>query len=105
MRNHFSLARAIELLCSDITNANATPTLNSYPVASSTIYLDFDGQDVKSSKWNYGSSFTAAPLTMTDVLITEAFNRVSEDFRPLNINVSAELEKILAAPIRPRPKV
>ena len=87
------------------TIANAAPTLNSYPVAISTIYLDFDGQDVNSSMWNYGTPFAAAPATMTDAQITEAFNRVSEDFRPFNINVTTELAKFLAAPLDQRIRV
>jgi hypothetical protein len=74
MRKLFSLAMAIAPL--GATTTNAAPTLNSYPVASSTIYLDFDGHDVNTSMWNYGTSFTAAPALMTDAQITEAFNRV-----------------------------
>ena len=103
MRNHFSLAMAIALL--GATTTNAAPTLNSYPVASSTIYLDFDGHDVNTTMWNYGTSFTAAPALMTDAQITEAFNRVSEDFRPFNINVTTELAKFLAAPLDQRIRV
>jgi len=87
------------------TKTNAAPTLNSYPAAISTIYLDFDGQDVKSSMWNYGTPFAAAPSTMTDAQITEAFNRVSEDFRPFNINVTTDLAKFLAAPLDQRIRV
>jgi hypothetical protein len=87
------------------TKTNAAPTLNSYPAAISTIYLDFDGQDVKNSMWNYGTPFSAAPATMTDAQITEAFNRVSEDFRPFNINVTTDLAKFLAAPLDQRIRV
>jgi len=103
MKKFFSLALIVALMGSTITNA--APTLNSYPVAVSTIYLDFDGQDVNSSMWNYGTPFAAAPATMTDAQITEAFNRVSEDFRPFNINVTTELAKFLAAPLDQRIRV
>lgn len=85
--------------------AIATPTLNSYPTASATIYLDFDGHDVSSSVWNYGTPFTCMPALMSDDQITEAFNRVAEDFRPFNINVTTELAKFLAAPIDKRIRV
>jgi len=87
------------------TVTHAAPILNSYPVAISTIYLDFDGQDVSSSMWNYGTPFSAAPSIMTDAQITEAFNRVSEDFRPFNVNVTTELAKFLAAPLDKRIRV
>jgi hypothetical protein len=94
---------AIALMASSVTHA--APILNSYPVATSTIYLDFDGQDVSSSMWNYGTPFSAAPSIMTDAQITEAFNRVSEDFRPFSVNVTTELSKFLAAPLDKRIRV
>lgn len=103
MKKFFSLAVIVSLMGSSVTNA--TPTLNSYPAANSTIYLDFDGQEVINSMWNYGTPFAAEPSTMTDVQITEAFNRVSEDFRPFNLNVTTDLAKFLAAPLDQRIRV
>lgn len=85
--------------------AEAAPTLNSYPTAAATLYLDFDGHDVNSSMWNFGTPFSCLPAVMTDEQITEAFNRVAEDFRPFNINVTTELAKFLAAPIARRMRV
>jgi hypothetical protein len=90
------------LVCS---GAMATPTLNSYPTAAATIYLDFDGHDVSNSIWNFGTPFNCTPAMMSDDQITEAFNRVSEDFRPFNINITTELAKFLAAPIDQRMRV
>jgi hypothetical protein len=87
------------------TTANATPTLSSYPSASATLYLDFDGHDVNSSMWNFGTPFSCLPAAMTDAQITEAFNRVSEDFRPFNINVTTDLAKFMAAPLARRMRV
>ena len=66
------------------TKTTAAPTLNSFPVATATINLDIDGHDVNSSMWNYGSTFICNPTTVTDVQITDAFNRVAEDFRLSN---------------------
>ena len=85
--------------------ATAAPTLNSYPTAAATIYIDFDGHDVNSSMWNYGTPFSCLPATMTDAQITEAFNRIAEDFRPFNINVTTDLSKFLAAPLSQRIRV
>jgi len=85
--------------------ANAAPTLNSYPTATATLFMDFDGHDVNSSMWNYGTPFSCLPATMTDAQITEAFNRVAEDFRPFNINVTTDLAKFLAAPISQRIRI
>jgi len=83
----------------------SAPTLSSYPTAAATLYLDFDGHDVNSSMWNYGTPFSCLPSLMNDVQITEAFNRVSEDFRPFNINVTTDLAKFLAAPLDKRMRV
>jgi hypothetical protein len=83
----------------------AAPVLNSYPTATATIFLDFDGHDVSSSMWNYGTPFTCAPAAMTDLQITEAYNRVSEDFRPFNINVTTDMNKFLAAPLSMRIRI
>jgi len=85
--------------------ANAAPTLNSYPTAAATIYIDFDGHDVNSSMWNYGTPFSCLPATMTDAQIAEAFNRIAEDFRPFNVNVTTDLSKFLAAPLSQRIRV
>lgn len=104
MKNLLSLVVVIALMTST-TKTSAAPTLNSYPVATATIYLDFDGHDVNSSMWNYGTPFICSPTTMTDAQITDAFNRVAEDFRPFNINVTTDFSKFLAAPLDQRVRV
>ena len=85
--------------------AKAAPSLNSFPTATATILLDFDGHDVNSSMWNYGTPFSCLPAEMTDAQITDAFNRVAEDFRPFNINVTTDLAKFLAAPLSQRVRI
>lgn len=83
----------------------AVPNLNSYPTASATLYLDFDGHVVSSSVWNFGNKFTCTPAILNDDNITEVFNRVAEDFRPFNLNVTTDLSKFLAAPLDKRMRV
>ena len=75
------------------------PKLSSYPSAQATIFLDFDGQYVVSSSWNGGSPINCAPSGMTDAQITEAFNRVAEDYRPFNVNITTDSTVFLAAPL------
>ena len=104
MKNLLSLVVLIALIGST-TKSFSAPTLNSYPVATATIYLDFDGHDVNSSMWNYGTPFICSPAAMTDAQITDAFNRVAEDFRPFNINLTTDLSKFLAAPLDQRIRV
>lgn len=87
------------------STARALPLLNSYPSATATIYLDFDGETVSGSLWNNGNTLVCAASGMTDAQITEIFNRVAEDYRPFNVNITTDLTKFLAAPIGKRMRV
>lgn len=86
-------------------NVKAAPAFSSYPTASATIYLDFDGHDVNNAMWNYGTPFTCLPAALNDAQIADAFNRVAEDYRPFNVNVTTDINKFLAAPINMRIRV
>ena len=79
--------------------------LNSLPSAAATIYLDFDGENVNSAYWNGGNAFTCLPAALNDGQITEIFNRVSEDFRPFDINITTSLATFMAAPLSHRIRV
>jgi hypothetical protein len=65
------------------------PKLNSYPQATATIYLDFDGETVSSPYWT-STPFYATPANLTTQQITSVFNRVAEDFRPFNLNITTD---------------
>jgi len=89
-----------------INVARSAPVLSSLPTATATLYLDFDGHDVQAGTfWNNGVPFTCMAAAMTDAQVTEAFNRVAEDFRPFNINVTTDLNRYLAAPLSMRMRV
>jgi hypothetical protein len=81
------------------------PALNSFPSAKGTIFLDFDGQFIIGSPWNSGTPFYAAPSGFNDAQITEIFNRVAEDFRPFNINITTDSIKFLSAPLDQRIRI
>lgn len=72
--------------------------LNSYPAAAATIYLDFDGEEVNSPLWNNGHTINCAPAGLSSAKITEVFNRVAEDYRPFNINITTDIDVFIAAP-------
>jgi hypothetical protein len=78
------------------------PKLNSLAAATATMFLDFDGQTVKSYAWNNGATLVCAGSGMTSAQITEIFERVSEDYRPFNINITTDSTKFLAAPLKRR---
>lgn len=87
------------------TMTRAIPSLNSYPSSNATILLDFDGQDINNSMWNFGTPFSCLPAGLNDDQITEIFNRVSEDFRPFEVNVTTDASRFLAAPLTSRIRV
>ncbi len=104
MKNFYSyLTLAAALLFSSA--AYSQPKLSSYPSAKATVYLDFDGEQVNSYVWNNGNTIDCSPAAMNDNQITEVFNRVSEDYRPFNINITTDLETFLAAPVPQRIRV
>ena len=85
--------------------AFSLPKLNSYPSATATIFLDFDGQTVIGTGWNNGNPLFCAASGLTDPQITEVFNRVAEDYRPFNINITTDSTKFLSAPLNRRIRI
>jgi hypothetical protein len=79
--------------------------LNSYPSASAVIFLDFDGHAVSGTMWNVHGPFTCNSSGLSDAAITEVFNRVAEDYRPFNINVTTNESKFSSAPYNKRMRV
>ncbi|MFT3825544.1 MAG: zinc-dependent metalloprotease [Chitinophagaceae bacterium] len=81
------------------------PVLSSYPAARATIYLDFDGQYVKGTGWNWAGPITAQPAALSTDAITEVFNRVSEDYRIFNINITTDSNQYNNAPALQRVRI
>jgi len=81
------------------------PKLNSFPSAAATIYLDFDGETVVNAAWNGGSIIQCAAPALSDAQVTEIFNRVSEDYRPFNVNITTDEASFLSAPVSERIRV
>ncbi|MDP4261131.1 MAG: T9SS type A sorting domain-containing protein [Bacteroidota bacterium] len=81
------------------------PFLSSHPSAQAVIFLDFDGHTVNGTSWNYNGPIVCGASGLTNSQITEVFDRVSEDYRPFNINVTTDSTKFLAAPLNQRTRV
>jgi len=86
-------------------NAISLPKLSSLPSAQATIFFDFDGQTIVSASWNNGQPLVCAASGLNDTQITEVFNRVSEDYRPFNINITTDSTVFFAAPINRRIRI
>lgn len=85
--------------------AYCVPKLSSFPAATATIYLDFDGHTVYGTAWNSGIPLFCAASGLNDSQATEIFNRVAEDYRPFNINITTDSTKFLAAPLNRRIRI
>ena len=89
-----------------LLSAAQSPVLSSYPAAAAVIFLDFDGHTVEGTSWNWsGSPVVCAGSGLNSGGITEIFNRVAEDFRPFNINITTDSTKFMAAPADQRMRV
>ena len=84
---------------------NSQTTFSSYPSATATIFLDFDGEDVYSPIWNRGVALKCAPAALSNTQIQEIYNRVAEDYRPFNINITTDESVFVAAPLNKRIRV
>ena len=94
----------LSLISAMITKAQV-PLLNSYPSATAAIFLDFDGHTVNGTSWNYNGPIVCGAAGLDNSRITEVFNRVAEDYRPFNINITTDSTKFLAAPANQRMRV
>jgi hypothetical protein len=92
------------LLCAFIT-LGQIPKYNSHSQSSATVYLDFDGQVVKGTAWNWDSTIHARPANVSLSAMTEIFNRVAEDFRIFNINITTDSNVFKKAPASKRMRV
>ena len=81
------------------------PNLNSYRAAQQTIYLDFDGELVHGTAWNWFGDIVAQPAGLTTQGVTEIFNRVAEDYRIFNVNITTDSSVFFSTPINKRIRV
>lgn len=82
--------------------ADVPPILSSRPSATAVVYLDFDGAVVTDSSWNGGATINAQPSTLTAAEMTEVWNRVREDFRPFNLDITTDPARYASAPVTRR---
>lgn len=86
-----------------------TPILNSYTGSSAsttpTIFLDFDGQTVTGTSWNYNGPIYCGASGLTSSQIQEVFDRIAEDYRPFTVNITTDSTKYWAAPAAKRMRI
>lgn len=105
MKNILSSVLAL-LLVTFTGNLRAqVPVMSSLPSASAVIFLDFDGHTVDATSWNYAGPIYCGAAALNNTQITEIFNRVAEDYRPFNINITTDSTRYFAAPLNRRMRV
>jgi hypothetical protein len=105
MKNFFKSGLIVLFLIGTLNAKAQVPVYSSYPSASAVIFLDFDGHSVTGTNWNYIPVIQCDPSGVEASKITEIFNRVAEDYRPFNINVTTDSTKYWAAPTTKRMRV
>ncbi len=89
-----------------LLNVNGQPPrLNSLITAPATIFLDFDGQYVTGTSWNWLGPISAQPSGLSNTAILEIFNRVAEDYRPFNLNITTDSTIYFLAPFDKRIRI
>lgn len=104
MKNYTKILILAFMLCTS-TALKAQPRMSSFPAASATIYLDFDGHFVQYPFWNGSNPINCSPSGLSTEKINEIFNRVAEDFRPFDINITTDSTVFLNAPFNQRMRV
>lgn len=104
MKKLFQSSLMILSLCGTLTTKAQVPLFSSYPSASAVIFLDFDGHTVQPGAWTV-DPIVCGPSGLNTAQMTEVFNRVAEDYRPFNLNVTTDSTKYLAAPLTRRMRV
>jgi hypothetical protein len=94
------IAEAGETLTGALTSSLAASEfqLSSRATATAVAYLDFDGETVTDSAWNNGNVINASASGLSAAQITEVWQRVSEDYRPFNIDVTTNRSRYDNAP-------
>jgi hypothetical protein len=105
MKNIFKSVAVLLAICSTLTLKAQVPLLSSYASASAVLFLDFDGHTVDGTSWNYSGPIYCGASGLNNTQITQVFNRIAEDYRPFNINVTTDSAKFLAAPTDMRMRV
>jgi uncharacterized protein (TIGR02145 family) len=106
-RNHKTIGMGLFLLALPFLASLSlaqVPELNSRPGSAFVLLLDVDGH-TDSSGWWGGGRVVASPPGYSSNQITEIFNKVSEDFRPFDINVTTRQSVYDAVPVGNRQRV
>lgn len=75
------------------------------PTALPVIYLDFDGDTVKNTSWNYQNEIICAPASLDSTGVRLVTENVIEDFSPWHVTVTTSEAVFNATPVNKRQKI
>ncbi len=78
------------------------PILNTRPGAPDVIYMDFDGETVSGTAWDYGNTIVAPPARLTASQIREVVARMQRDFEGFDVNITTQRSVHDATPMNSR---
>lgn len=81
------------------------PLLSSNSKGLPTIYLDFDGEYVDATSWNWAGPIDAKAASVSSVGIEQIFHAVAEDYSIFNVTVTTDPVVYAAAPPQKRIRV
>lgn len=105
MKSLYTSVLLASLLAGSFTAFSQNPLYSSFPSASAVIFLDFDGQTINGTSWNSSGPIVCGPSNLSSTQITEIYNRIAEDYRPFNINITTDSTLYHAAPADRRMRV
>jgi hypothetical protein len=105
MKNLYKICLTMLALLGGFFSPGQAQGLNSYNTAAAVVYLDFDGEAVAGTSWNVNGPFNCNSSGLNETQITEVFNRVAEDFRPFNINITTSENRYFQAPANQRIRI
>jgi hypothetical protein len=85
--------------------ASAVPELQSLPLATAVVLLDFDGQYVVNPVWNGGNPINAEPALLSEEEIIEVWKMISEDYKPFLLNITTSEAIYQQAPTNQRMRI
>ena len=105
MKNRIQILFATLFILLSVNSFAQVPIHNSLPSAPAAIFIDFDGHRVNGTPWNGNGPINAGPSGLNPQQMTEVFNRVAEDYRPFNVNITTDSTVFLSLPANRRMRV
>lgn len=104
MKNRIFLI-LLTMACAGAQAQTSVTAMSSDAASAPTLYLDFNGQYVSGTPWNWDGPIDAKPSGLSAGQINEIFQSVAADYRVFKVNITTDSSKYLKAPPASRMRV